>query len=66
VTAGSPELPRPPANVRWAEYGILNVENGRLGIDLRRTALDMAAVRRAARDSGMPHGDWWERRWGGR
>jgi len=63
VTEGSPELPRPPAEVRWAEYGILHVGGGHLGIDLRRTALDIAAVRQAARDTGMPHADWWLRRW---
>jgi len=33
---------------------------------VRGRALDWAPARRAARDSGMPHGDWWERRWGGR
>ena len=63
VTEGSPELPRPPANAQWAEYGILTVGDGHLGIELRRTALDIASVRQTARDSGMPHADWWLRRW---
>jgi len=63
VTEGSPELPRPPAKARWAEYGVLTVESGRLDIGLRRTSLDVTAVRQAAHDSGMPHADWWARRW---
>src|ERR1700730_9462465 len=40
VNTGSPDL---PVNrwVRWAEYGVLSVEQGRLSIDLRQTPLDL-------------------------
>lgn len=62
VNAGSAELPDNHA-VRWAEYGVLSLTNGRLSIDLRRTPLDVAALLQAGRASGMPHMDWWAQRW---
>jgi predicted phosphodiesterase len=62
VNAGSPELPM-NRHVTWAEYGVLSIEQGRLSIDLRRTPLDMVAVRKAAIQSGMPHLDWWLGKW---
>lgn len=63
VGPGGPELPV-NHNVRWAEYGILSVEDGRLSIELRRTPLDMEAVLEAGRQSGMPHLAWWLQKWG--
>ncbi|MBO0777601.1 MAG: metallophosphoesterase family protein [Ktedonobacteraceae bacterium] len=62
VNAGSEELPD-NRNVRWAEYGVLDLTDGRLSIDLRRTPLDMMAVLQAGRASGMPHLDWWLAKW---
>ena len=62
VNAGSPELPD-NREVRWAEYGVLSVERGRLSIDLRRTPLDVAAVLSAGTHSGMPHLEWWVQKW---
>jgi hypothetical protein len=49
--------------VHWAEYGVLSVESSRLSIDLRRIPLDMTAVLKAGRDSGMPHVEWWMQKW---
>jgi predicted phosphodiesterase len=62
VNAGDPALPM-NHNVRWAEYGVLNIQHGRLSIDLRRTPLDMAALFQQARRSNMPHLDWWIQKW---
>ncbi len=62
VNADSPALPR-NRNARWGEYAIVAMEEGRLQIALRRTPLDVAAMRQAAQRSGMPHVDWWESRW---
>ncbi len=62
VNAGSPELPD-NRHVHWAEYGVLSVESSRLSIDLRRIPLDMTAVLKAGRDSGMPHVEWWMQKW---
>ena len=62
VNAGSPELPD-NREVCWAEYGVLNVEHGRLSIDLRRTPLNVAAVLSAGTSSGMPHLEWWVQKW---
>ncbi|WIG60757.1 MAG: Diadenosine tetraphosphatase related serine/threonine protein phosphatase [Ktedonobacterales bacterium] len=50
-------------NPPWAEYAILTVAGGRLGVDLRRVPFDVAALLRAARASGMPHAAWWCADW---
>ncbi|GCE07467.1 metallophosphoesterase family protein [Dictyobacter aurantiacus] len=62
VNAGSPELPD-NQHVRWAEYGVLIVEQGRLSIDLRRIPLDLPAILAACQNSTMPHQDWWLQKW---
>ena len=50
-------------NVPWAEYGVLRWSAGRLDVELCRVPLDLAAVRRAALDSSMPHAEWWASEW---
>jgi predicted phosphodiesterase len=45
------------------EYGILEYATGALRWEPRRVALDAAAVRAAARASGMPHADRWGSDW---
>jgi predicted phosphodiesterase len=62
VNAGSPELPM-NHHVRWAEYGVLSNEHGRLSIDLRRTPLDLAKLRESGSNSAMPYLDWWLQKW---
>lgn len=47
----------------WAEYAIVDSNNGRLSVDLRRTAFDVDSLLRLIRDSGMPHADWWAGLW---
>jgi predicted phosphodiesterase len=60
-------VPVPPdtstRNPAWAEYAIVESGRGRLRVELRRTPFDVAALLRAARDSGMPHADWWSADW---
>ena len=43
----------------WAEYGILEYDEGRLRLDLRRTTYDVDALLDLALESGMPHAQWW-------
>lgn len=71
VNPGSVGLPfdRVPAtrdtrNPAWAEYAILTAEGERLSVDLRRVPFDVAALIRAAHESGMPHAEWWAADWG--
>lgn len=47
----------------WAEYAIIIVDEGRVGVELRRTAYDLSALRTAVFESGMPHSDWWLGDW---
>ncbi len=68
VNPGSVGLPfAGPAPVMrinpWAEYGILEVENGRLSVELRRTGFDVDALLELIRKSGMPHAKWWASLW---
>jgi predicted phosphodiesterase len=51
--------PSPDArNPSWAEYAILSVAGERLSVELRRVPFDLAALVRAAHESGMPHAEW--------
>ncbi len=68
VNPGSVGLPfaRPEPVMRissWAEYGVLEVDDGRLSVDLRRTAFDVEAHLELMRQSGMPHAEWWTSLW---
>lgn len=57
--------PSPDArNPAWAEYAVLTTDGERVSVDLRRAPFDVAALIRAARESGMPHADWWAADWG--
>ncbi len=47
----------------WAEYGIVTVEDGRLSVELRRTAFDADELVRLIVASGMPHAEWWASLW---
>lgn len=49
--------------VRWAEYAIREVSGGRFNVQLRRTPVDLEQNLEAARDSKMPHLQWWAGRW---
>ena len=47
----------------WAEYGIVDLDGGRLSVDLRRTSYDVEALLELIRGSGMPHAEWWASLW---
>jgi hypothetical protein len=47
----------------WAEYAIVDFENGHLSVDLRRTAFDVDSLLGLIRSSGMPHAEWWADLW---
>jgi putative phosphoesterase len=55
--------PKTIRNAHWAEYGIIEAQNGHLTIDLRRTTYDVEALLEICRASGMPHADWWVDSW---
>ena len=58
-------LPVPPSGrSRWAEYAVLDWDGARLSVEQRAVPLDLGAIERAARESGMPHADWWLDGWG--
>lgn len=46
-----------------AEYALVDLEDRRLVVELRRLPLDTVKIRRAALDSGMPHAGWWAGLW---
>ena len=50
-------------NSPWAEYGLVSWENGSLNIELRRVPFDVDMMIQAARDSGLPHLEWWIKNW---
>lgn len=50
----------------WAEYCVVTAEDGRLGVDFRRTGYDVGAHAESMRASGMPHAEWWTSLWDAR
>jgi diadenosine tetraphosphatase ApaH/serine/threonine PP2A family protein phosphatase len=50
-------------NPAWAEYALLDWQNGSLEISLRRVPYDVKELIRVAKVSGLPHLDWWLRDW---
>lgn len=50
-------------NPAWAEYTIVTVDEGRTGVELRRTSYDLETLRTVVLTSGMPHGEWWLGDW---
>lgn len=47
----------------WAEYGVIDADEGRLTIDLRRVPFDLEGLLHVCRESGMPHAQWWVDSW---
>jgi predicted phosphodiesterase len=69
VNPGSVGLPIEQAagairNPPWAEYALITIQDGALGIELRRVPFDLSKLVDAAQGSGMPHVDWWTGDWG--
>jgi putative phosphoesterase len=50
-------------NPPWVEYALVTWFTGHLSVDLRRLPYDSELVVQAARDSGMPHAEWWVKDW---
>ncbi len=50
-------------NPSWAEFAVLTCGDGDLRIELRRVRFDVAALLAAARQSGMPHAEWYASDW---
>lgn len=71
VNPGSVGLPvdRVPAdssarNPAWAEFAVLTSDDdGSLRVELRRIPFDVQALLSAARQSGMPHAEWYVADW---
>ena len=47
----------------WAEYAVLVWNHNGASIDFRRRVVDYDLLAQTARESGMPHADWWIQRW---
>ncbi len=47
----------------WAEYAVMTWQDGGASVDLRRRIVDFDLLALTARESGMPHADWWIQRW---
>jgi predicted phosphodiesterase len=62
VGPGGPDL-ETNQDVSWAEYAVLTVAEGGVSVDLRRTALNVPKMLRAAKASKMPRFEWWTERW---
>lgn len=52
-----------PRVLPWAEYAIVALEDGRLGVDLRRVPFDFATFAERVRKSGMPGAEAWLGQW---
>lgn len=50
-------------NPPWAEFAILSVGKGHIGIELRRVAYDITPLIAAVLGSDMPYADWWAAEW---
>jgi predicted phosphodiesterase len=72
LTVGSVGMPfergsisNPDRHPARGEYAIVDARGGHLAVELRRVPLDVDAVVRAARASGMPSIDAWVAEWSG-
>lgn len=48
--------------VPWSEFAILSFEKTLTGVEFARLTLDIQEMRTHAKESGMPHADWWAMR----
>jgi predicted phosphodiesterase len=52
-----------PVMMPWAEYGIVEWQDGRLTTELRRLPVDVEKIKQTYRASGMPDTDYFLERW---
>jgi hypothetical protein len=50
-------------NPPWAEYALVTSNNGALSVELRRVPVDIQTLVKGAEWSGMPHVEWWIKKW---
>jgi putative phosphoesterase len=55
----------PPVLRSLAEWALVTVHGGTVGVEFRQTPYAVEDVRAAARRSGRPHADEWAAQWGG-
>jgi len=55
--------PQPIRVAHWAEYGVIEMDAGRVRVDLRRVPFDVDALLRLFAASEMPHRRWWIDSW---
>jgi len=55
--------PRPRKILPQAEYAILDVEDGKVDVSLRRVEYGIEELKDAVERSDMPHKDWWLKHW---
>jgi predicted phosphodiesterase len=53
----------PPALRALAEWGLVTVDDGAVGVEFRQVPYSAEEVRAAALDSGRPHADEWAAQW---
>jgi putative phosphoesterase len=68
VNPGSVGLPFVKAHNRtyhppWAEYAIIDWRADEFRVEFRQSAIDVGQMIQAARQSGMPHFEWWAEAW---
>ena len=47
----------------WAAYALIEIEKGRISVDLRRAHHDVEELLRHVIASGAPHATWWAETW---
>jgi putative phosphoesterase len=64
-SSGAPALLRDGCRVHpaRAEYAVLHWQAGNFRVEFRRVPLRLDRILQAARDSGMPHAEWWCSEW---
>lgn len=50
-------------NPTWAEYAIINYDDGNLNVSLKRVEYDVRELKESVYESGIPHKDWWIKDW---
>jgi len=53
------------SNVPWAEYALLGWDGNRVAVEFRRVPYDVGKLKIAAFNSGMPHVEWFVKKWQG-
>lgn len=58
-----PQAGRGPRGLPWAEYALLDVDRGRISVDLRRLPFEFSRLAQLARASGIPDVEYWLTMW---